>query len=231
MFSHSLYLPDWACYKFSPNKPCPWVQTLIFLFRVIWGRICLQEASSTSCKAVSPSVQTWLGREYASMFYGSLGLFQVSSMGRYIPYLLFCVPLPFLGPAVPHSNPQIPSGRTIGMIIPKPSQPHLGLLPRGGNIHMWLQYFHLQGSQTTSPFRAAWATTSASESLRPWFHESWILMSVGSIGECVEEAKCGERSSWPRSYSLLEPYQVPNSPFPSPLSEVMIGSCLCLISL
>lgn len=86
------------------------------------------------------------------MPYGSLDLFQVSSMGRDIPYYSV-----FLFPSwdlpLPTPIPKPPPSRTVGMVTPKPSQPHPGLLLKGGNIHTWLQYFTCQGSQTTSPFR------------------------------------------------------------------------------
>lgn len=113
--------------------------------------------------------QGWIG-DPASMPYRNLGLFQVSSMGRGIPYyyseFLLSWDLP-----LPTPIPKFPPTRMVGMVTLKPSQSHPGLLPKRGNVHTGPQYFPFQDSKATSfiraSIRAVGATTPASGPTMP----------------------------------------------------------------
>lgn len=97
-------------------------------------------------KVYSPFYAGYTGYKILpSMLYGNLGLFQVSSMGRSLSYYSGFL-LPSWDISLPITIPKSPPVVTVEIVTQKLSQPYPGLLPKGGNVHIWLQYFPCQGS-------------------------------------------------------------------------------------
>jgi len=138
MFSHSsLYLPEWTCYKILTSL-IPEFRNSVFPHSEIGGDSTFKRLHQHLRRLSAILFRQGCLEDPPPMPYGSLGLFQVSSMGRGIPYY-YSGFLPSWDLPLLILIPKFPPIRIVGMVTPKPSQLYPGLLPMGGKVHTGLQ--------------------------------------------------------------------------------------------
>lgn len=136
--SHSsLYLPYWTCYKILISL-VPEFRNLLFPHSDMGGDSNFKRLHQHLRRLLSILFRESCLEDPPPVPYGSPGLFQVSSMGRGIPYY-YSGFLPSWYQPLPIPIPKFPPARIVGMVTQKPSQPYPGLLPMGVNVHTGLE--------------------------------------------------------------------------------------------
>lgn len=136
--SHSsLYLSDWTCYKILINL-VPEVRNSGFPHSEMGGNSIFKRLHQHLRRLLPIQFRQGCLEDPPPMPYGSLGLFQVSAMGRGIPYH-YSGFLPSWDLPLSISISKFPPARIVGMVTQKPSQPYPGVLPIGVNVHTGLQ--------------------------------------------------------------------------------------------
>lgn len=207
MFSHScFYLLDWACYKLSPNKPCPWVQGLSFSPGWDERDCAFKRLHYHSGRPLALLVsQCWV-KDPAPMPYMSLGLSQLSSMGRSTPYYSrFLIPSLYL-PTPPPIH-KCPTVRIIGICTQKLSQPHPQLLPKGRKCSHLPSGFSQPGALGHFPHHSYMGHSSCSTAA--WAFVWWALdLDASRLNWEVDRRSCvwwekPMHASGPTVYSTL----------------------------